>query len=525
MLNSIRNKILAGNGLLLVLLLLVSLFVLNELRSNQEFLMRQEAAVEAETEARELEKRFLEFELAALQFMVLFQDADRERRDVAYRDLQTRFRDATDPEVEAQGVVFDQLYDQLDQATVAFVDDDKMTGGLRLDRSVETSSSILATIESQVTARKQEVQEIVDKVHASNTRVSVALYALLVVMVVIGVGVSLFLANLIGSGLRRLQGTVERIEQQGDLSLRADVRSNDEVGRLRDSFNRLVENLAGIVRDVMQKSDLLASAAEQLSAVTQQTSGGVQRQLDEIRHVATAMNQMSASVREVATNAEQASNSAQEGNQEATNGSKVVGETIASIGDLVEDVRLSAEVIDKLKDDTQNIGTVLDVIKSIAEQTNLLALNAAIEAARAGEQGRGFAVVADEVRTLAQRTQQSTGEIEVLIDTLQSASKQAVEVMGQSRKKAEDTVDQAKRAGESLEAITRSGGDILNMNTLIASAAEQQSATAEEINCNINNIQTIAEQTASGARQTAASSTELSQLGEELRNLVGQFKL
>jgi methyl-accepting chemotaxis protein len=237
------------------------------------------------------------------------------------------------------------------------------------------------------------------------------------------------------------------------------------------------------------------------------------------------MNQMSATVQEVASNAEQASASADDGNNAATDGNRVVGQTISAISNLASDVQTSADVIETLKGDSENIGTVLDVIKNIAEQTNLLALNAAIEAARAGEQGRGFAVVADEVRTLAQRTQESTTEIEGLVEALQSGAQQAVDVMGNSRDQAENTVSQARLAGESLDAITQSVETIVNMNTQIASAAEEQSATTEEINRSVINIQDIAEQTAAGAVQTAASSTELNNLGEQMRGLVAKFKV
>ena len=420
---------------------------------------------------------------------------------------------------------FDNYYKQFLQASAAFINDEKMQGSLLLNKSTEISTKILNSLKAQYNEHKQEVANIVEEVHHSNNMVSYSLYGLLVIMIVVGLGMSLFLANMISSGIQRLQGTIEQIENNNDLTQRADVNSNDEVGSLSAAFNRLVENLAGIVSDVTQKSDQLATAATELSAVTERTSSGIQKQSDEISQVATAMNEMSATVQEVASNAEQASSSADEGNNEATNGSRVVGQTISAISELSGDVQTSADVIEKLKGDSENIGTVLDVIKNIAEQTNLLALNAAIEAARAGEQGRGFAVVADEVRTLAQRTQESTTEIEALVDALQSGAQKAVDVMGQSREKAESTVSQAQLAGESLDAITQSVGNIVNMNIQIASAAEEQSATAEEINRSINNIQDIAEQTASGAVQTAASSTELSNLGEQMRGLVAKFKV
>lgn len=525
MFNSIRKKVLVNNGMLMVILMLVLVFCLVQLNSNQKLLAEEEAAVNVLTEIAEIEETFIEFRMAGTEFVVLLQNSSKAKRDQLYKELHEIFNNSEHPEIKAIASDFDNYYKQFLQASAAFINDEKMQGSLLLNKSTEISTKILNSLKAQYKEHKQEVANIVEEVHHSNNMVSYSLYGLLVIMIVVGLGMSLFLANMISSGIQRLQGTIEQIENNNDLTQRADVNSNDEVGSLSAAFNRLVENLAGIVSDVTQKSDQLATAATELSAVTERTSSGIQKQSDEISQVATAMNEMSATVQEVASNAEQASSSADEGNNEATNGSRVVGQTISAISELSGDVQTSADVIEKLKGDSENIGTVLDVIKNIAEQTNLLALNAAIEAARAGEQGRGFAVVADEVRTLAQRTQESTTEIEALVDALQSGAQKAVDVMGQSREKAESTVSQAQLAGESLDAITQSVGNIVNMNIQIASAAEEQSATAEEINRSINNIQDIAEQTASGAVQTAASSTELSNLGEQMRGLVAKFKV
>ena len=313
-------------------------------------------------------------------------------------------------------------------------------------------------------------------------------------------------------------------EGEGDLTKRVTIYSQDEIGELGSNFNIFVEKLQGIIAQISSSTEQLASAATELAAVTEQTSAGANQQRCETEQVATAMNQMNATVQEVAQNAEQASAAAEQADEEANSGNHVVQSTISAIDNLANEVEQSAMVIKKLQGNSENIGTVLDVIKGIAEQTNLLALNAAIEAARAGEQGRGFAVVADEVRTLAQRTQESTAEIESLIEALQQGAEQAVSAMGNSQERAGTAVKQATLAGESLAAINSAVATISQMNAQIASAALEQGSVAEEINKSITNISDISEQTASAASQTASSSGELTQLGERLRSLVNQFK-
>ncbi len=230
-------------------------------------------------------------------------------------------------------------------------------------------------------------------------------------------------------------------------------------------------------------------------------------------------------MQEVARNASSASQAAQEADGEAGNGKQVVSASIDAINALAGEVEKAAEVIDKLETDSENISKVLDVIKGIAEQTNLLALNAAIEAARAGEQGRGFAVVADEVRTLASRTQQSTEEIHEIIERLQADAESAVQVMNTGRGQAQSSVEQAAHAGESLERIAKAVTTISDMNAQIASAAEEQTAVAEEINRNIVGITQAGQESAQGAQQTATSSEELAKLAARLQGLVSQFRV
>ncbi len=312
---------------------------------------------------------------------------------------------------------------------------------------------------------------------------------------------------------------------EGDLSARIEVSSTDETGQLMRAMKAMTENLCEMMGQVTGATAQLASAAEQMSAVTEETKKGIGRQQAETEQVVTAVNEMTATSQEVSRNAETAASSAQQADQNANSGKQVVSDTTKAIDSLVEEVQRASEVIRQLESDSENIGAVLDVIRGIAEQTNLLALNAAIEAARAGEQGRGFAVVADEVRTLASRTQQSTQEIQDMIERLQSGTRSAVEAMDGGRGRAETCVEQAARAGEALEAITKEIASIADMNAQIASAAEEQTAVAEEINRNVVNIGHVTEQSAQGAKQTAEAGESLSGLAAQLQGMVGRFKL
>ncbi|WP_332771493.1 methyl-accepting chemotaxis protein [Pseudomonas sp. ESBL1] len=325
--------------------------------------------------------------------------------------------------------------------------------------------------------------------------------------------------------LRQILAAAERVAN-GDLSQDdQSIERRDELGQLQASMKRMNQGLRTLISGIGDGVTQIASAAEELSAVTEQTSAGVNNQKVETDQVATAMNQMTATVHEVARSAEQASEAALMADQQAREGDRVVGEAIAQIERLASEVVNSSEAMNQLKAESDKIGSVLDVIKSVAQQTNLLALNAAIEAARAGEAGRGFAVVADEVRSLAQRTQQSTEEIEELIASLQSGTQRVAGVMDGSRALTDSSVELTRRAGGSLETITRTVSSIQAMNQQIATAAEQQSATAEEINRSVMSVRDISDQTSAASEETASSSVELARLGTHLQGLVARFRL
>lgn len=382
-----------------------------------------------------------------------------------------------------------------------------------IDKSFESFDTFMPVLEDRLAIRMASGR------HTMWLAVGIAVTILGVVAYLLA-GLYISIENSIaatGRAAQRLAG--------GDLTARLAINTRDEMQNIASSFNSMAEQMQQLIDNIVSSATQLGSASEEVATASQDSAQNIDRQRRETEQVATAMNEMTATVHEVANNAANAASAANKAEHDVQGGLRVVTSTVTTINRLAEEVQKSAAVIKQLESDSQAIGTILDVIKSIAEQTNLLALNAAIEAARAGEQGRGFAVVADEVRTLASRTQQSTIEIEAMIAKLQTQSRNAATTMEEGSKAANASVDQAHQTEQSLQAISAAVSTINEMNTLIASAAEEQSATTEEMNKNVSNIRDLAEQTASGAEQTRGASQELSRLGAELQTLVGRFKI
>ncbi|WP_430462538.1 methyl-accepting chemotaxis protein [Thalassolituus sp. LLYu03] len=312
---------------------------------------------------------------------------------------------------------------------------------------------------------------------------------------------------------------------EGDLTRRIQKSSHDEIGEVVDWFNQFVDKLHKNIGEVVSTTRPLTSVSGDLGSLTSQTSQITERQNRATEEVSLVVDDMVASVQEVSTNAGSAADAAKEADRAAKEGRKIVNETVKSINSLAGEVERASEVIRKLEADTANVGSILDVIKGIAEQTNLLALNAAIEAARAGEQGRGFAVVADEVRTLASRTQDSTQEIQAVIEQLQSAARSAVEVMSESKERARTSVSQAAKTDESLQAITEKVESITAMNSQIAAATDRQEQAAHSIKENVMGIRETSASAMSSMHKVEAASRSLSDIASTLRHVAGQFRV
>ncbi len=315
------------------------------------------------------------------------------------------------------------------------------------------------------------------------------------------------------------------IVSSGDLSRKLDESGKDEFAQLSKNCNLLIDSLRTLIESIVNRSSQLAAAAEQTSAVTAESTIAIEEQRSQVEQAASATTEMSSTAQSVLSSANDALGEIKHADDEAERVKTISGRNRHTIEQLAQEVDSAAHVINQLQQDSASIGSILDTIRGIADQTNLLALNAAIEAARAGEQGRGFAVVADEVRTLASRTQESTSEIQTMIESLQVGAGKAVTVMDAGKIKAGDCVTQSEEADKALETITHAVHEAYDRSSQIASAAEEQSVVAHEISENLESIVTIAEQTTAGSKQTAESSSEVARLSEELQQSVQEFKL
>lgn len=382
------------------------------------------------------------------------------------------------------------------------------------------AEQITALIDLELSIAKQErenAQAIYDDAFNLFVTSAVAISILLVAM-------GLLVGRSISGPLGELRSLIEQADSNKDLTVQVCFDSQDEIGQVASAFQRMIERFRAIIGDVGQTSSQLQEYAISLSNNTELTREGINVQTRETDQVATASTEMTHAIEEVSRNASQAATSANDANSETIDGSRVLDQAIQSINALSNRINASSEVINRVETDSSAIGSVLDVIRGIAEQTNLLALNAAIEAARAGEQGRGFAVVADEVRSLAQRTQESTQEIQDMIERLQSGAQEAVKVMAEGTGEMEITLEKATQAGESLSAIATAVESINQMNTQIATATEEQMSVSQEISRNVVNISDVAKSSEHAIAEVDQASSELKELSSRLSSMVGEFR-
>ena len=343
-------------------------------------------------------------------------------------------------------------------------------------------------------------------------------------------GIGLLVIWLVGHGIARpLKQMVAMLDDiakgEGDLTRRLSSDRSDELGSIAKGFNTFLAKLQAMITQVVTSVQSVSDSSEHTADIAIRTNIGIQKQMAEIDQVATAVQEMTATAQDVARNATQAAQAASHADQAAGQGMQIVRDTSNSIGALALEIGKAVGVVQTLAKDSENINAILTAIRGIAEQTNLLALNAAIEAARAGEQGRGFAVVADEVRNLAQKTQKATEEIQSMIQQLQQGTRDVVRVMEDSQNRTDESVQHAAKAAEALETITQAVSVINDMNTQIASAAEEQSAVADDINRNVINIGQVANEVAGGADESSSASAGLTKLAEQQRRLINQFKV
>ncbi|MGY6038654.1 methyl-accepting chemotaxis protein [Aeromonas sp. AE23HZ002T15] len=539
---SISQKLSAGFATLAVLVVALAWFSVSQLSGLfRDTTLITGNLIPSMQAANQMETSLLNSRRAELNMVISGQDKEGVARyDKVYQTAKQEFATAAQayaamPFTSAQE---EQEFKALTEAAAQYFDaHDELAAALQqgdMDRVMALREGITMTALVAVSKKALVLRDINDKVarnmtttiegvYENSRTLSILIGFFTVVFVVV---VAWLLTRLIRNPVMLLLAQTQKVSG-GDLATRLDLDlfNNDELGQLAKGFGEMQGRLRSLVSEVSGSVVQLSSAAEEISVVAKQSATSMNSQQHELNQLATAMNEMQATVQEVSRNTNEAAEAATQASGTAEQGAHTVNDSIVRIEQVASAIESTAEVIRQLGDDSRNIGMVLEVIRGIAEQTNLLALNAAIEAARAGEQGRGFAVVADEVRTLAKRTQDSTAQINTIISELQQRAEQAGSTMQQSQALMQATVGTAREAGASITEISGSVESISQMNIQIATATEEQGAVSEELNRNVVNISHASEEVVAGATQMAAACNDLNQLATQLQEMVRRFRV
>jgi methyl-accepting chemotaxis protein len=458
----------------------------------------------------------ISFSLAAAQKSVneIIAELTRNSLDDLAQDLSDTFADLEELLSSSTGILFHKKSQLLANHTA------KNT----LKSEEEDTARANKILEKQVDLANKTTMKASELITTSVVSGSTKTTFIMIASIIFAIGIARYTLISITRPLGRVNDMLN-IVSSGDLSHKLDESGTDEFAQLSKNCNLLIDSLRNLIESIVNRSSQLAAAAEETSAVTAESTTAIEEQRGQVEQAASATTEMSSTAQSVLSSANDALGEIKNADDEAERVKVISARNRTTIEQLATEVESAAQVINQLQQDSASIGGILDVIRGIADQTNLLALNAAIEAARAGEQGRGFAVVADEVRTLASRTQESTSEIHTMIEALQTGSGKAVAVMDTGKAKASDCVNQSEEAEKALEIITHAVHEAFDRSSQIATAAEEQSVVAHEISDNLESIVAIAEQTTEGSKQTAESSSEVARLAEELQQSVQKFKL
>lgn len=525
----------AGVGVLMLLLGGYALWQTGQLADQSRQVTNE--VMPALEEAMNIDVEFLRVRVQTANFTGADNDAERTRYRQRIEEVKKGVTAAferlsalvTEPEEKRLLAQFDTAYQeylQVSSQVFSAISQNNFNEAARLRDEVQLplTGQISTTLDELVAFQKREGERAATNVESISSSVTVGVIIAIVVAII---AMTLLAWRLTLSLTRPIEEALVHVERiaGGDLRVAIKAQGHDEPARMLQGLEDMRNRLQRALATIQSSSEQLASTSEELNSVTDDSSRHIASQTEQLEQAATAINELTAAVDTVAKDAQSASESSDYADERAQRGRALVGDTEQSIEALSGDMGDSATKVQQLADKVNQITTVLDVIRAIADQTNLLALNAAIEAARAGESGRGFSVVADEVRALAHRTQQSTVEIEDLVKSVQGSSKESVTTMQQSVERAQQTLERARSAGEALKEIATAVAEINNRNTSIASAAEEQAAVARDVDKNLVSIRDLSNSTASGAEQTASSAEELARLAVQLNTLINEFKL